>query len=107
MSEFMFAYHGGKKPESPEEGAEMMAKWHAWIGELGDAMVNPGTPVGMSKTVSSSGVTDDGGPNPLSGFSVVKADSMEAALELARGCPFLETGGTIEVAEMMEMPSPG
>ena len=107
MSEFMFAYHGGKKPESPEEGAEMMEKWHAWIADLGDAMVNPGTPVGMSKTVSSSGVADDGGPNPLSGFSVVKADSMEAALEIAKSCPFLDTEGTIEVAEMMEMPSPG
>jgi len=42
----------------------------------------------------------------LSGFSVVKADSMEAALEIAKSCPFLETEGTIEVAEMMEMPSP-
>jgi hypothetical protein len=102
MSEFMFAYHGGKKPESPEAGAEMMARWHAWIEDIGDAMVNPGTPLGMSKTVSTDGVSNDGGSNPLAGFSVVKADSMEAALELAKGCPFLEMG-TIEVAEMMEM----
>ena len=56
----------------------------------------------MSKTVGAGGVADDGGPNPLSGFSVVKADSMDAALELAKGCPFLEMG-TIEVAQMMEM----
>ena len=106
MSEYIFAYHGGKKPESPEAGAALMAKWHTWIDGLGDAMVNPGTPVGMSKTVSSAGVTDDGGPNPLSGFSVVKADSMDAALEMAKSCPTLELDGTIEVAEMMEMPSP-
>ncbi|MDH3233603.1 MAG: YciI family protein [Alphaproteobacteria bacterium] len=102
MSNYIFAYHGGRKPESPEEGAELMAQWQAWIAGLGDAMVNPGNPVGMSKTVSSSGVTDDGGPNPLAGFSVVKADSMDAALAMAKACPFLEMG-TIEVAEMLEM----
>ncbi len=102
MSNYIFAYHGGKKPESPEEGAKHMAKWKAWIGGLGDAVVNPGTPLGKSKTVSSSGVSDDGGSNPLSGFSIVKADSMDAALEMAKGCPYLDIG-TIEVAEAMEM----
>ncbi len=103
MPNYVFAYHGGKKPESPEAGAKLMAKWKAWIGGLGDAVVNPGTPLGKSKTVSSSGVSDDGGSNPLSGFSIVKADSMDAALEMAKGCPTLELHGTIEVAEVMEM----
>ncbi len=102
MSNYVFAYHGGKKPESPEEGAKHMAKWKAWVGGLGDAVVNPGTPLGKSKTVSSGGVSDDGGPNPLLGFSIVKADSMDAALEMAKACPFLELG-TLEVAEVMEM----
>ncbi len=102
MSEYLFAYHGGKKPGSPEEGAKQMEKWKAWVGGLGDAMVNPGTPLGMSKTVSSGGVSDDGGSNPLCGYSIVKADSMDAALEIAKGCPYLELG-TIEVAEVMEM----
>ncbi len=80
-----------------------MAKWKAWIGGLGDAVVNPGTPLGKSKTVSSAGVSDDGGSNPMSGFSIVKADSMDAALEMAKECPLLEIGGTLEVAEVMEM----
>ena len=103
MSNYIFAYHGGKKPESPEAGAKLMAKWQAWIGGLGDAMVNTGTPLGMSKTVSSDGVSDDGGSNPLSGFSIVKADSMDAALEMAKVCPFLDLGGTLEVARVMKM----
>ena len=102
MPNFVFAYHGGKKPESPEEGAKLKAKWNAWLEGLGDAVVNPGTPLGMSKTVSSGGVSDDGGANPLSGFSIVKAGGMDAALEMAKACPFLEMG-TIEVAEAMEM----
>jgi len=69
MSNYVFAYHGGKKPESPEEGTKLMVKWKAWVGGLGDAVVNPGSPLGMSKTVSSDGVSDDGGSNPLSGLS--------------------------------------
>lgn len=103
MTDFIFAYHGGKRPASKEEGARHMADWHKWIEDLGDSMVNPGTPVGMSKTVSSAGVADDGGSNPLNGFSVVRADSMEDALKIAQSCPVLAVEGSIEVAEMMSM----
>ncbi len=102
MPNYILAYHGGKMPETPEEGAKQMEKWKAWVGGLGDAVVNPGTPLGKSKTVSSDGVSDDGGSNPLLGFSIVKADSMDAALEMAKACPFLEIG-TVEVAEVMDM----
>jgi hypothetical protein len=102
MPNYIFAYHGGSMPESPEEGAKLMEKWGAWMGGLGDAVVNPGSPVGISKTVSAGGVTDDGGANPLSGYSLLKADNMDAALAMAKSCPHLETG-TIEVAEQVEM----
>lgn len=102
MSNYIIAYHGGKKPESPEAGAEHMAKWKAWIGNLGDAVVNPGTPLGKSKMVSAAGVSDDAGDQALTGFSVVEADSIEAALDMAKACPFLDIG-TIEVAEMKSM----
>ncbi len=91
---FLFAYHG-------EERAKHMAKFEAWVGGLGDAVVNPGHPLGKSKTVSPSGVSDDGGSNPLVGFSIMKAESMDAALEMAKGYPHLEMG-TVEVVEMME-----
>lgn len=102
MSNYVFAYHVGKMPKSPEEGAKYMAKWKAWVCGLGHVVVNPGIPLGNSKTVSSSGVSDDDGSNPLSGFSIVKADSMDAALEMAKRCPHLELG-TIDVAEVREM----
>ncbi len=102
MPNYLLAYHGGEKPESPEEGAKHMAKWKAWVDGLGDAAINPGTPLGKSTIVSSGGVSDDGGSNPMSGFSIVKADSMDAALEMAKECPHLEHG-TIEVAELKEL----
>ncbi|MDA4847298.1 YciI family protein [Hoeflea poritis] len=103
MPNFVFAYHGGKPPESPEEGAKVMAAWNAWFETLGAAVVDGGAPVGASKTVASGGVSDGGGSNPLSGYSIVSADNIDAAVEMAKGCPILEGGGSIEVAEAMEM----
>ncbi len=84
-----------------------MKKWMAWVQECGDAMVNPGTPVGKTKVVTASGVSAEGSVNPMTGFSVVKADNMEGAIELAKGCPVLEIGGTLEVSEMMQMGGKG
>lgn len=102
MAKYIIFYIGGKPPESPEEGARQMEKWKAWIDGLGDAVVNPGTPLGKSKTITPDGVSDGDGSNPLTGYSIVKADSMDAAIEIAQRDPFLEMG-TLEVAEIKEM----
>jgi len=105
MPDYIIAYHGGGKPGTPEEGTAHMAKWKDWLAGLDDAVVNRGTPLGKSRIVSAEGVSDDGGPNTMSGFSVVQADDIDAAIAMARGCPFLDLGGTLEVAEMLEMKS--
>lgn len=102
MLNYVFTYYGEPKFARPEEGAKYMARWRAWVGGLGDALVNPGTPLGKSKIVSSGGVSDGAGSKRLTGFSIVEADSMDAALEMAKRCPHLEHG-TIEVAEAMAM----
>lgn len=99
MPNFVFAYHGTKRPQDP---AQHMARWKAWVSGLGEALINPGVAVGKSKTVSDAGVSDGGGPNPLAGFSVVRAKNMDAAIALTRGCPHLDIG-TIEIAEDMQM----
>jgi len=103
MSNYIIAYHGGKRPESREAGNAQMAKWKAWIADMGDAVVNRGSPLGISKIVSSSGVSNDDGTCTMSGFSVVRADSLDSALDMAKACPFLELGGTLKVAEMMQV----
>lgn len=102
MSEYIIAYLGGKQPESPEEGAKHMERWKAWLGGLGDALVNPGTPLKNSSIVSSDGVSGDCGPDVLTGFTIVKADSIDDALEMAKACPFLEIG-KLQVSEMVQM----
>lgn len=104
MAQFIFAYHGGKKPDTPEEGAKTMEAWKNWMGEMGDALIVPGAPVGMSKTITRDGIADDGGSNPLSGYSVVEAADIDAATAMAKGCPMVTDGsGSIEVAEILEM----
>ena len=103
MPNFMFAYHGGSAPQSPEEAEKVMAEWNAWFGSIGNGVVEPGNPVGLSKTVSVSGIADDGGSNPISGYSVIAADTIEAACEIAQACPIVNDGGSVEVAEIHEM----
>lgn len=104
MAKFILAYHGGGMPETEEEGARMMAAWEAWYTEMGAAVVDPGNPVGQSMTVSKDGVTGDGGANPLSGYTIVEAATIDAACEMAKGCPMVGDGsGSVEVAPVIEM----
>ena len=105
MSKYAFAYHGGPGMASTEEEmAEIMAAWGAWFGELGGAIVDGGAPVGQASTVASDGsVTDGGGANPITGYTIVSADSLEVAVALAKGCPALPGGGSVEVAELIDM----
>lgn len=103
MAKYMFTYHGGKRPESKEEGERVMAAWGAWMGGLGAAMTDGGGPAGPSKTVTRGGVADNGGANPVSGYSMVEAGSMAAAVEMAKGCPILTDNGSVEVTEVLSM----
>ncbi|MBL8019615.1 MAG: hypothetical protein JNM27_08135 [Leptospirales bacterium] len=80
-----------------------MKKWKTWVQELGEKIVNPGTPLPVSRLVTRTEVKDDTNPDSMMGFAVVKAENLEAAVAIAKSDPFLENGGTIRVSEMMEM----
>lgn len=103
MPNFLLIYHGGKEPQTPEEGDAMMAAWMAWFNEMGEAVVDGGNPVGQSHTVSAAGITPDGGPNPVSGYTVIAAQTHEDACKMAKGCPVIGEGGSIEVAQIYEV----
>jgi len=104
MAKFMFVYHGGGMPETPEEGERVMAAWNAWYGAMGAAVLDGGGPAGLSKTVSADGIADNGGANPVSGLTVVEAADQAAACEMAKGCPMVVDGnGSVEVAEIIQM----
>ncbi|MFT5005664.1 MAG: hypothetical protein ACI8YI_001277 [Paracoccaceae bacterium] len=103
MAKFLYVYHGGKAPSSPEEGQKVMQEWMAWCASLGDAVADSGNPLGMSKTVSPTGIADDGGANPVSGYSLVNAADIDTAVAMVQNCPMLADGGSVEVAECFDM----
>lgn len=105
MTNYVLLYNGGGMPETKEEQDAVMAKWGAWMGGLGESLIDGGNPFsGQSKSIGPDGATSAGSlAEGSSGYSVIKAGSLDAAVTLAQGCPILEGGGSISVFETLEM----
>jgi hypothetical protein len=101
MKKFALVYLGGKQPASEAEAKNHNSKYVEWLKSLGEDIVIPTIPFKDTTTVSSNGAIREGGSSAMSGFSIIKADSMAAALSIAQKCPFLEIGGSLEVSEIM------
>ncbi len=104
MSQYVIVYLGGNQPATPEEGKQHFARYMQWLSSLGDSAVSPANPLKNTSTINPDGSITSGGSTAMSGYTVISADSMEAALEIAKECPFLDVGGSLEVSELMEMP---
>jgi hypothetical protein len=103
MTKYLLGYHGGGMAATPAEQEASMAQWTAWFGALGGAVVDMGAPTGAARTVGKTGASTGGGANPLTGYSVIEAANLDAAVNMAKGCPIVTTGGTIEVSEIVAM----
>ena len=103
MSKFLIVYLGGNHPTDPEEGKKHFAKYMEWLSTLGDAGVSPMNPLKDTQTVNPDGSVSAGGQSTMSGYTIVEVESMQAALDMAKACPFLDVEGTLEVSEMVEM----
>ncbi len=104
MSNFVFAYSGGRGVAAEEAEREaQMAKWGQWFAELGSAVVDGGAASGTARTLSAGGATSEGGSLGLTGYSIVAADSLDSAVDLAKSCPVLEVGGAVDVYEAVTM----
>jgi hypothetical protein len=100
LAKYMFAYSGGKGvAEDETERNAQYARWGQWFGALGAAVVDGGAAIGTARAVGPGGSVSEGGSRGLTGYSVVSADSLDAAVELAKGCPVLEIGGAVDVHE--------
>ena len=115
MANFLFVYRGNNEAHaklSPDEMQAIMQKWNDWIvkGMREGWMVNPGDALtGEGKVVNSKKVVTDGpfveSKEIVGGYSVVQADTIDAAAELAKGCPSLLVGGNVEVRPLAGMGS--
>ncbi len=104
MAKYLFVYHGGSHPSNPAEAKSAIDAWGSWFGSMGTAVIDGGNPVGPSSTVKADGsLADGGGTNPASGYSLIEAASLADAHKKAKGCPILKIGGTIEIAQAMDM----
>lgn len=104
MPQYLVTYLGGNPPSTPEEGKQHFAKYQAWLASLGEQAISPANPLKHTHTINSDGTFTKGGTSSMSGFTIIAADSIEAALVMAKTCPFLEIGGSLEVSELMQMP---
>jgi len=81
-----------------------IAAWHAWIEKNKQVIVDTGSPLGKTKAVSRSGIGDT--KNNMTGYTVVRAESHEAAARLFEGHPHFAIfpGDSVEVMECLPIP---
>ena len=101
MANFVLLYSGGRMPATEAEQAAVMQAWEAWYTGLGSAVVDTGNPfTPVAKSIASNGSVSDGPVGTMaSGYTVIAADSLNAAVEMAKGCPVLQGGAQITVYE--------
>ena len=107
MAKFIYLYRGPATPMSdltPEHGAERTAGFSAWMEKLGPALVDVGSPFGMSASVRDDGT--EGTAGDLIGYTIVEADNLAAAKALTNGLPFLSGSDgkcAVEIFELLSM----
>lgn len=93
---------------SPEEMQNELERHYNWVEELGDHYQSGEPLEKTAKTIKDKEKIVTDGPyieskELISGFYIIKADDIDRATELAKGCPVLRLGGIVEVREIMEM----
>lgn len=111
MTEFVFLYRGTQRPTTPEENQQVLQKWMAWFQDLAAKghVVDRGQPLeraGKIVQAGSKAVVD--GPfaeakDVVGGYTLVRANDLAQAAELAKGCPALDRGGYVEVRPVMRL----
>jgi len=105
MSEFTYLFRGRETSASPEQMQKTMEKWVAWMKDLGAKghIKDPGHPLeGAGKVVRGKQKIVNDGPyaeakDVVGGYMLIEAETLAHAVELAKGCPILEVGGSVEV----------
>jgi len=116
MSDFIYLYRSTEAQRneamgSPERAQQNMQRWMAWMGELdkkghlkdrGQPLDRAGKVVrGQHKTVTDGPYTEV--KDLVGGFTIVQARDIDQAVDLSRGCPILDGGGSVEVRPIMKV----
>jgi hypothetical protein len=107
MSKFLYLYRGPATPMdsfTEEQGAEQMRLWGEWMERVGPALVDGGAPFGTRTAISDDGSTTTA--SEQNGYTIVEAESLDAATALTEKHPFLSEGKgrfAIDVYELVPM----
>jgi len=98
--------HWNSMPESEKQQlqADGVKAWHDWADRNKSSIVDIGAPLGRTKSVSPAGTTDI--RNSMTAFTVVKAESHDAAVKLFESHPHftLFPGESVEIMECLPIP---
>jgi hypothetical protein len=111
MSEFTYLFRGGFVSASPEQMQRTMEKWVAWMKDLAAKghIRDPGHPLeGTGKVVKGKQKIVNDGPyaetkDLVNGYMLIEATDLLHAVEIAKGCPNLEGGGSVEVRPILRL----
>ncbi|HSN16567.1 MAG TPA: YciI family protein [Gammaproteobacteria bacterium] len=111
MNDFAFVYRGWDTSASPEDMQKTVDLWRAWFKDLEASghLKDPGLPLDKSGSVikGTRKLVSDGpfaeAKDVVGGFTLITAQDLQQATDLARGCPILESGGSIEVRPVLPL----
>jgi hypothetical protein len=107
MAKFLFVYRNEKDSYNkltPEEMQQQHQKWSVWMAEglrqgwlldAGNGLKTEGRVVNPKNVVTDGPFVES--KEVVGGFTIVQAETLDAAAELAKGCPILLRGGSVEV----------
>ena len=99
MRKYVYVYYAGQDTDAGENEA-----WGQWFGKLGDKLVDGGNPFSNGGQAVYQGGVMAVQDKPVTGYSIVTADSMDDAIELAKGCPLVASkDGVVCVYEALPM----
>jgi len=108
MAKFILVYRGDATPPekmTEEQSNEVMGQWNVWMEKHGGSLVDLGAPFGARTSVGGDG--NEQAPANLAGYTVVEADSLEAAKGFCDGHPFLHGTGAefaVDIFELVPVP---
>jgi|SRR6185437_7999404 len=113
MKEFLLIFRSEVLPTQAQASAEkapVSKPWQDWIGGIAaqNKLASAGNRLKWEGKIVRPDKTITNGPyaelkEAVGGYTLIKADSLEEATEIAKDCPILAVGGTVEIRPINPM----
>jgi hypothetical protein len=102
MSQYIITYLGGDQPSTLDEGKQCFVKYQEWLGSLGDNIVTAMQPYKNTQVINPERHVSKESPAGIPAHSIVTAESIQAAVDIAGGCTLLDINGSLEVSKLVK-----